>query len=97
MDLIYGFGLGMVVGSGITFLVNVVFSPSEPKKKGRQGYMTLDQYLILNNIDKSPKGGISLWDLRYDNYDPEVIEARLFPKGEIVGKNLQIKDKTDDA
>lgn len=78
--------------------LSMLYSPLQNlRRKGRQGYMTLDQYLILNNIDKSPKGGISLWDLRYDNYDPEVIEARLFPKGEIVGKNLQIKDKTDDV
>jgi hypothetical protein len=48
---------------------------STPRK--RSGYMTIDQYVKLNAGMVAP-GEVEGNALLYSNYDPEVIEQRLF-------------------
>lgn len=49
----------------------------QPTSRKRSGYMTIDQYVKLHG-GMAASGEIEGNALLYSNYDPEVIEQRLF-------------------
>lgn len=59
---------------------------STPRKS--TGHMTIDQYVILN---KTAEGSDDPTQLRYDFYDPYVVEERLYP--DAMRERLAERDK----
>ncbi len=71
--IIFSWTLGF--GSGIGYAEVGQKKPKKPK--ARQGYMTFDQFVKLHKITNLPNE-MYPYQLRYDNYDPELVERRLF-------------------
>lgn len=75
--------IGAVFGILLTFVVLKLPYKPAAKVKVREGMMTLDQYVKLHRLSGLPKNGVYDWMLKYSNYDPEIIQSRLFPEERI--------------